>query len=98
MFDNPDWDFRTLDFDSDVRLVDQEFASIMNATRPQDPEHDVLSALDRWVEQGVAPNEIIATHYTNGVADNTRPMCPYPQFAHYLGHGPTDVASSYICR
>jgi hypothetical protein len=32
VFDNPDWDFRTLNFDSDVRLVDQEFASIMNAT------------------------------------------------------------------
>ncbi len=30
-----------------------------------DADHDVLKALERWVEHGVAPQKIIATHYVN---------------------------------
>jgi feruloyl esterase len=73
------------------------FNGVNNQGGPEDPEHDVVSALDRWVEDGIAPDQIIATHYTNGVADNTRPMCPFPKFARYNGHGPTNEASSYFC-
>ncbi|HYL98366.1 MAG TPA: tannase/feruloyl esterase family alpha/beta hydrolase, partial [Blastocatellia bacterium] len=48
----------------------------------QDPEHDIVAALDLWVEKGIAPEKIIATGYlggspTRGVA-LTRPLCPYP--------------------
>ena len=48
-----------------------------------DPEHDVVSALERWVELGVAPKRIIAAKYINddpvqGVA-RTRPLCVYPK-------------------
>src|ERR1700730_9054874 len=32
-----------------------------------DADHDLLKALERWVEQGAAPDTIIATHYV----DNT---------------------------
>jgi hypothetical protein len=28
-----------------------------------DADHDLLKALERWVEQGVPPEKIIATHY-----------------------------------
>jgi hypothetical protein len=34
---------------------------------------------------------------TNVVTDS-RPICEYPRFARYTGHGSTTVASSYTCR
>jgi feruloyl esterase len=52
---------------------------------------DALSPLVQWVEQGVAPPQIVATKFVN---DNpaqsiqmTRPFCPYPQEARYAGSG-----------
>jgi Tannase and feruloyl esterase len=34
MFDNPDWPFRSFDFDADLANADQRFAAITNATDP----------------------------------------------------------------
>jgi hypothetical protein len=67
-----------------------------------DPDHDMLSALVRWVEHGVAPDRIIAARYFNddpaqGVA-RTRPLCPYPEVAVYDGSGSTDDAANFHCR
>ena len=31
-----------------------------------DADHDILRALERWVEQGIAPEKIVATHFVNG--------------------------------
>jgi feruloyl esterase len=59
---------------------------------------DVISALDRWVEQGIAPDEIIASHSTNGVVDRTRPLCPYPSKATYQGTGSMDDAKNFACK
>lgn len=69
---------------------------------PREPAHDVLEALKRWVEHGVAPERIIATKYMDddpqkGVL-RTRPLCPYPQRAVYRGKGSTDVARNFICQ
>ena len=33
-----------------------------------------------------------------GVASRSRPLCPYPQYAHYNGSGDINVASSFVCR
>ncbi len=73
------------------------------ATVPQtDPQHDVAAALERWVEQGAGPGQIIATKYKNGnnpasgVA-RTRPLCPYPQVARYKGSGSIDDAANFVC-
>ena len=55
-------------------------------------------ALDRWVETGVAPDKIIASHLTNKVADRTLPLCPYPQLAAYNGSGEVTSAESYRCE
>lgn len=63
----------------------------------RDAEHDMLAALDRWVEHGVAPEHIIASHVTNGIVDRTRPLCPYPQIAHWKGTGSTDDAANFQC-
>jgi feruloyl esterase len=58
----------------------------------------MLAALERWVEQGRAPDRILASHATNGVIDRTRPLCPYPQVATYSGTGSIDDAASFSCR
>jgi feruloyl esterase len=63
-----------------------------------DADHDLVAALERWAEQGVAPDRIIATHYVNNVAAQgvqfQRPLCPYPQRAEYVG-GDANAASSF---
>ena len=61
-------------------------------------QNDLLMALDRWVEQGTAPERLIAARVVNGVATHTRPLCAYPKKAVYSGTGSTDVAASFACR
>ena len=55
-------------------------------------------ALEQWVEQGHAPDRIVASHSTKGVVERTRPLCPYPQVAVYKGTGSTDEAASFVCQ
>jgi feruloyl esterase len=59
---------------------------------------DVLGALVQWVENGVAPDKIIATHSTSGVVDSSRPLCPYPQVAQWIGTGSTNDAANFVCQ
>ena len=54
--------------------------------------------LERWVEQGIPPSSILASHFTSGVVDRTRPLCPYPAYAVYRGEGSTDVAANFECH
>lgn len=63
----------------------------------RDPEHDMLSALVQWVEKGVAPSHIVASHMTNGKIDRTRPLCPYPNVEHWNGIGNSDDAKNFTC-
>jgi feruloyl esterase len=58
---------------------------------------DKIGVMERWVEQGKAPEQIIASHATTGRVDRTRPLCPYPQSARYKGTGSTDEAANFIC-
>jgi len=59
---------------------------------------DAVGALDRWVTQGQTPAQIPASRMRNGVPDRTRPLCAYPQSAHYKGTGSTDDAANFTCR
>ena len=59
---------------------------------------DAVAALERWVEQGQAPDRIEASHSSNGRIDRTRPLCPYPQVARYTGTGGIDDAANFVCR
>jgi feruloyl esterase len=69
---------------------------------PSDPEHNIYSALEQWVEKGVAPSQIVATKYVDesnpakGVR-MTRPLCAYPQVAKYKGTGDTNDAANFVC-
>jgi feruloyl esterase len=66
-----------------------------------DPQHNITKALERWVENREAPQQIIATKFQAdnpaGAAVRTRPLCPYPQVAKYNGSGSTDEAANFSC-
>ncbi|MDE3178086.1 MAG: tannase/feruloyl esterase family alpha/beta hydrolase, partial [Acidobacteriota bacterium] len=65
-------------------------------------EDNMFEALERWVEKGVAPEEIVATKYTkpedpaSGVVMR-RPLCAYPDIAQYKGSGNTNEATNFAC-
>jgi feruloyl esterase len=59
---------------------------------------DPLTALESWVEKGIAPTQMIATKREAGKVVRERPLCPYPEIAKYSGAGSTDVAASFSCR
>ena len=66
-----------------------------------DPAHDVVAALAHWVEDGAAPDRIIATLYrdndpSKGIVAQ-RPWCPYPAVARFSGQGSRTEAASYTC-
>ena len=54
---------------------------------------DSISALEKWVEKGQAPETILG----NGANGMTRPLCPYPQYADYKGTGDKKDASNWSC-
>jgi feruloyl esterase len=62
---------------------------------------DALSAVVDWVEQGIAPDKIIASRpppsETGGATTLQRPLCPYPRVAQYRGSGSVNDASSFVC-
>ncbi len=58
-------------------------------------QFDMLSKLVDWVEEGQAPEAIVAHRKTPEPA--SRPLCPYPAHAAYTG-GETREAASFSCR
>ena len=77
---------------------------------PSTDQFDAISPLVRWVEHGEAPQQIVATARGAGNAGGangdlpagwsparTRPLCPYPTVARYLGGDP-EQAASFACR
>jgi hypothetical protein len=50
------------------------------------------------VEQGQAPDRIMASHVSSGAVDPTRPLCAYPKVAQYKGSGSTDEAANFVCK
>jgi len=161
IFNKPDWDYNSLNFDQDVALADRVDHGLNNAINPDlkpffghggkllmyhgwadqliAPENSVnyyqsvvaksgglqktsgevrlfmvpgmthcgggegpnvfdsVGAIEQWVEKGIAPAQMIASHSTAGTVDRTRPLCPYPQTAHYKGSGSIDDAANFSC-
>ena len=78
---------------------------------PATDQFDLLSPLVTWVEQGKAPEAVIATARgpgnpaganadvpANWSSQRTRPLCPYPAVARYDGTGDIESAASFTCR
>ena len=57
---------------------------------------DGLAAITRWVEEGVAPQQVLARGST-ARPGLERPLCPYPLTTQYAG-GDSKLASSFACR
>lgn len=77
---------------------------------PAVDQADFITPLVRWVEQGVAPHAVVAGARGAGNAaavnpevpagwapDRTRPLCPYPSVARYVGQGSLEHAASFRC-
>ncbi len=58
-------------------------------------QFDMLSAIEAWVEKGVAPDRVVATG--KSFPGRSRPLCPYPKVARYEGGNPEDERS-FACR
>jgi feruloyl esterase len=59
----------------------------------------LMDAIIRWVEDGHAPDRLIAElRDSAGKIIRTRPLFPYPQVARYQGSGSTDDAGSFVAR
>jgi feruloyl esterase len=162
VINDPNWDFKTLNFDQHMTVVEKAEAGLINARDPNlkrfaerggkliqyhgwaDPQipapsspqyyqsvldtmggarkvmdnyrlfmvpgmnhcgggdgtasFDMLAALEQWVEKQQAPDQIPASHISDGRVDRTRPLCPYPQVAKYKGTGSTADAASFACK
>jgi len=74
-----------------------QFGGSGNDAPIPDSDHDLLSALESWVEHNQSPNRIIASRVVEGKVVRTRPLCAYPAFARYKGTGDTDNDSNFEC-
>ncbi len=78
---------------------------------PSTDQFDMLTPLVAWVEMGEVPEAVVATARGVGnvgganadvppawAASRTRPLCPYPQVAHYTGSGSAEDAANFACQ
>jgi feruloyl esterase len=56
---------------------------------------DLLTPIVEWVENGDAPDSVTATGAS--MPGQSRPLCPWPSYAHYSGGDAADAAN-YECR
>ncbi|MCU0813883.1 MAG: tannase/feruloyl esterase family alpha/beta hydrolase [Burkholderiaceae bacterium] len=64
---------------------------------PSTDRFDALTAVVDWVERDLAPQRIEARG-SGVLRDESRPLCPWPAVARYLGSGSPHASTSYECR
>jgi len=63
-----------------------------------DPQHNIRTTLENWVEKGTAPSSFIVSKQASANSPEiTRPLCPYPQSAKYKGAGDPNQAENFTC-
>ena len=72
-------------------------------TGTADPQHNIYGALEQWVEKGIAPERLVATKYVSDMNPTqgvklTRPLCAFPQTAHYKGTGDPNDEANFVCQ
>lgn len=60
---------------------------------------DMVPHLEAWVEQGQAPERVIAVEpgASGAPPASSRPLCPWPKTARYTGSGSTQDAANFTC-
>jgi feruloyl esterase len=75
-----------------------EFGQGLAMNVMQDREHDILTAMEDWVEKKIVPDKIIATTFNCCDTVNKirfqRPIYPYPKFPEYKSGDP-NLSGSY---
>lgn len=75
-----------------------DFGQNLNTSTTATSENNIFLALVKWVEQGVAPEKIVASGFAccvvKGGVHFQRPLYPYPKFPQYTS-GDINAASSY---
>jgi len=76
-------------------LDESNMASVIDA------KHDVISAMVDWVENKIAPHQIVGTAWTNdkgpGEVYRQRPLCMWPKQAKYSGSGDEKKPENWSC-
>ena len=96
-------DMRAPNYDTALRSTQNFFRLFMVpgmghcSGGPGPDRFDALSALENWVENGIAPDSIQASKIQGGEVTRTRPLCVYPEVATYSGVGNTDEAENFYC-
>ena len=62
---------------------------------PGPEDFDALAMLEKWVEEGEAPDSMLTKRMEDGELVRTRPVYPYPLEAVYEGSGSIDDASNF---
>jgi hypothetical protein len=62
---------------------------------PACDKFELFDALMDWVENGIAPDQVVSSGST--WAGRTRPLCAYPAVPIYNGAGDIEEASSFSC-
>ena len=57
---------------------------------------DMIDPIVDWVEKSKVPEQITVTG--NAFPGRSRPLCPYPAYAHYKGAGDSEKAENFECR
>ena len=74
------------------------FHSEEAAAVPLEPDRDILTALEQWVEQGRAPSSFVPSRLDkDGAIERTRLVCAYPSIAKYRGSGNVNRAENWKC-
>ncbi len=60
-------------------------------------QFDMQPVLEDWVEEGVAPAQVIAIK-PDSATPFTRPLCPWPMVATYVGSGAITLAENFRCQ
>ena len=61
------------------------------------PSWNAVDILDDWVSKGKDPETLKGVDINAATAGRSRPLCRYPAFPRYKGHGDVDKASNYQC-
>lgn len=58
---------------------------------------DALGVLDRWLDTGVPPQDLVVVDNNKASGKRTRPLCVYPSWPKYKGSGDVNAATSFVC-